>query len=126
MNCPKCTSAMSTVSVGSVDVDRCTSCGGMWFDALEDKELKNAKSAKSVDTGNPKTGKAHNPKGKISCPKCKTRTIRMVDREQPHIWFESCPVCYGKFFDAGEFKDVAEKGLKDLFRRWGAKERPLS
>ncbi|MFN2564944.1 MAG: zf-TFIIB domain-containing protein [Gemmatimonadaceae bacterium] len=126
MNCPKCTSPMKGVSVGSVEVDRCTSCAGMWFDAFEDEAVKRARGATAVDTGNEITGKVKNQHGKISCPKCRTRTIRMVDREQPHIWYESCPVCYGKFFDAGEFKDVAEKGLKDLFRRWGAKERPLS
>ena len=126
MNCPKCTSPMEAVAVGSVDVDRCTSCQGMWFDAFEDEAVKRARGAKKVDTGDGRKGKEKNQQGKISCPKCRTRTIRMVDREQPHIWYESCPVCYGKFFDAGEFQDVAEKGLRDLFRRWGAKERPLN
>ena len=126
MNCPKCASPMESVSVGGVEVDRCTSCAGMWFDAFEDETVKKAGAAKAVDTGDKTKGKAQNQTGKISCPKCNTRMIRMVDREQPHIWYESCPVCYGKFFDAGEFKDVASKGLKDLFRRWTAKERPLS
>jgi len=118
---------MNAVSVGSVEVDRCTSCSGMWFDAFEDDAVKKAANgAKTLDSGDARKGKEKNQQGKISCPKCRTKTIRMVDRQQPHIWFESCPVCYGKFFDAGEFKDVAEKNLKDLFRRWGAKERPLS
>jgi Zn-finger nucleic acid-binding protein len=31
--------------------------------------------------------------------------IRMVDRHQPHIWYESCPVCFGVYMDAGEFRD---------------------
>jgi Zn-finger nucleic acid-binding protein len=117
---------MAVVKVGGVEIDRCTSCGGMWFDAFESDAVKGAGAAAAADTGSASKGKAKNEQGKIECPKCHTRTIRMVDREQPHIWFESCPVCYGRFFDAGEFRDVAEKGLSDLFRRWKAKERPLS
>jgi transposase-like protein len=35
----------------------------------------------------------------------KGRMIRIVDVDQPHIWFEHCTVCGGSFFDAGEFRD---------------------
>ena len=42
--------------------------------------------------------------------------IRMVDLEQPHIWFEHCTVCGGSFFDAGEFKDLAHHTVVDSFK----------
>jgi Zn-finger nucleic acid-binding protein len=31
---------MAAVKVGIVEVDRCTSCGGMWFDSLEEEWLE--------------------------------------------------------------------------------------
>jgi hypothetical protein len=42
--------------------------------------------------------------------------IRMVDLEQPHIWFEHCTVCSGSFFDAGEFKDLTHHTIVDFFK----------
>jgi hypothetical protein len=49
----------------------------------------------------------------------------MVDAEQPHIHFESCKYCYGRFFDAGEVRDLAEPGVAALIGRWRAHERPI-
>lgn len=46
--------------------------------------------------------------GPVNCPKCKTAMIQMVVHRQPHIHFESCTVCSGWFFDAGEFADMKE------------------
>ena len=123
MTCPKCQSAMAAVKVGIVEVDRCTSCGGMWFDSLEEEWLKTPADAAALDTGEAAVGAKHNEQGRIDCPRCHTRTIRMVDVHQPHIWFESCKVCYGRFFDAGEFRDLANDGIEDMVRRWRGKER---
>ena len=123
MNCPKCQSSMAAVKVGIVEVDRCTVCGGMWFDSLEEEWLKTPADAAALDVGDAAVGAKHNELGRIDCPKCHTRTVRMVDVDQPHIWFESCKVCYGRFFDAGEFRDLATNGVEDLVRRWRGKER---
>jgi hypothetical protein len=49
--------------------------------------------------------------------------LRMVDVEQHHIWYESCAVCYGKWFDAGEFKDLQEESIVDFFRDLFTRER---
>ena len=51
---------------------------------------------------------------RIECPRCESRLIRMVDRDQSHIHFESCTVCYGVFLDAGEFRDYKERNLLDF------------
>ena len=123
MNCPKCQSSMAPVKVGIVEVDRCAGCGGMWFDSLEEEWLKTPADAAALDVGDAAVGAKQNEIGRIDCPKCHTRTVRMVDVDQPHIWFESCKVCYGRFFDAGEFRDLATSGVEDLVRRWRGKER---
>jgi Zn-finger nucleic acid-binding protein len=107
-------------------VDRCTSCQGLWFDALEDRDLRSGKAAAVLDIGDTKVGAKNDVQGKIECPHCKVRMIRMVDRKQSHVWYESCPVCHGTFFDAGEFRDVSERSFADIFRRLRKGERPLS
>ena len=62
---------------------------------------------------------------RIKCPACfgNRDLIRMVDPLQPHIWFESCKGCYGRFYDAGEYRDFAEIEFADLIRDWNAPER---
>ena len=126
MNCPKCQSRMETVEYEKVEIDRCTSCGGLWFDAMEQQDLRNLKGAKKIDTGDKKVGAKRDKEGKIECPRCRARMIRMVDRTQAHIWFESCPVCYGSFLDAGEFRDLTTHTIADVFRRLRKGERPLT
>ena len=126
MNCPKCQNSMETVDFEEVEVDRCTNCGGLWFDAMEQQELRSRKGAKKIDTGDKKVGAKRDKEGKIECPRCRARMIRMVDRQQAHIWFESCPVCYGTFLDAGEFRDLTSSTIVDVFRRLRKGERPLS
>jgi Zn-finger nucleic acid-binding protein len=49
--------------------------------------------------------------------------VKMVDARQPHIRYESCSVCYGVFFDAGEFRDYNKETVLDFFRALFAKER---
>lgn len=124
MICPKCQSAMQAVRVEGGEIDRCSGCGGLWFDMLEDEDL--LALAAEIDTGDPEVGRRHNSIDRISCPKCSDTQpmIRMVDPAQPHIWFESCTVCYGKFFDAGEYRDLARFTLGDWLKRLRARARP--
>jgi uncharacterized protein len=123
MECPKCKAPMEQVEYLSVEVDRCTECKGLWFDALEKEELKSLKGSEAVDTGDPRVGKRFNTVDRINCPVCHTRMIRMVDLDQPHIWYESCTVCGGSFFDAGEFKDYKDETVVDFVKRFFVRER---
>lgn len=122
MQCPKCQAEMEKVATAHGVVDRCSACMGLWFDLMEHEELKN--DAEIIDIGSVEVGRRHNQIDRISCPVCpNTKLLRMVDPQQPHIWFESCPVCYGRYFDAGEFRDLSEHTLGDLFKRWRSKAR---
>jgi Zn-finger nucleic acid-binding protein len=123
MECPKCNSDMEKITYENIEVDRCTNCRGIWFDMLEQEKLKAMEGSQSIDTGDPEVGKKYNEMGKIDCPVCHTQMVRMVDTEQPHIRYEACTVCYGVFFDAGEFKDYKEETILDFFRDLFTKER---
>ena len=116
MKCPKCKSDMETVKVGTVEIDRCKKCKGLWFDEFELSDLKAAKGSDSVDVGDAKTGEEYNKQDRVSCPKCKIPMIRMVDNKQAHIWYECCDVCGGCFLDAGEFADMKKINLLDKIK----------
>jgi Zn-finger nucleic acid-binding protein len=123
MVCPKCKSDMEKVTFKNVDVDRCTVCKGIWFDALEHERLKKLKGSESIDIGDPEQGKKYSDIDRIECPVCQSQMLRMVDRKQPHIWYEACTVCGGVFFDAAEFRDYKERTVIDFFRDLMVKER---
>ena len=123
MQCPKCAHAMEKMAYKDVEVDRCTLCKGIWFDAAEHEVLKGIEGSEAIDSGDPAVGHLFNKEDKVKCPVCHVPMIRMVDREQPHIWFESCTVCYGAFFDAGEFTDYKFHTLLDIIRDLRSRER---
>ncbi len=122
MQCPKCRESMERIAFAAGEVDRCTGCKGIWFDMLEHEDLR--AHAREIDVGSAETGAKYNAIDVIPCPVCPNTTmIRMVDAAQPHIWFESCPVCFGRFFDAGEYRDLTEVTLGDFFKRLKLKPR---
>ena len=123
MDCPKCSHPMEQVVYADIEVDRCTLCKGLWFDVLEHEQLKRIGGAEAIDIGDREVGAVFNRDDRIKCPRCRGPMIRMVDAEQPHIWYESCGVCHGVFFDAGEFTDYKQFTAADLFRRLWARER---
>ena len=124
MQCPKCAAAMEAVSYEGIEIDRCTSCKGIWFDMLEHEDLKNISGSEAIDTGSPDVGTEQDGKYRISCPVCKEPLIRMVVSAQPHISYEACTVCYGVYFDAGEFTDFREETFAESWRSVFGKPRP--
>jgi len=125
MHCPKCHSAMDPIQFEAIEVDRCTGCEGLWFDAMEDRDLRGREGVDRLDVGDPQKGAEFDAKAVVDCPRCSVRMVRMVDHQHPHIWYESCPICFGSFFDAGEFKDLKQKTIADLFKGRKRRKRPL-
>ena len=114
---------MQEVSYEGIYVDRCVGCKGLWFNMLEHEHLAAMEGSEAIDIGSAALGKRYNDVDEIDCPNCSTPMIRMVDAQQPHIWYEGCHTCFGVFFDAGEFRDYREKTVMDFFRDLFTKER---
>lgn len=123
MNCPKCKGSMESVVFETVEVDRCTACKGLFFDGHEAEKLRKVKGSESIDVGEAAVGKAQNTNDRIRCPRDTTPMVRIVDPQQPHLWLETCPVCHGTFFDAGEFRDWKHETVLDLVKSFFAKAR---
>lgn len=125
MECPKCKSKLMPVEFSGVEVDRCIQCEGIWFDVTEKEQLKAIDGSEGIDTGDLAKGMEYNKIDNIDCPKCHSQMMRMIDKDQPHIWYEQCGICSGVFFDAGEFKDYKNHTLSDYFKRFTVGPRPM-
>lgn len=123
MQCPKCQAPMESVVFADIEVERCTACKGLYFDAMGAERLKKVSGSESIDIGDPELGKKLNEQSRIRCPRDTSPMIRVVDQKHPHIWTETCPVCFGSFFDAGEFRDFKHETFGDVIRSWFSKER---
>jgi PAT family beta-lactamase induction signal transducer AmpG len=117
MRCPKCRFDMEQVDIEGTIIDRCTSCNGLWFDAGEVEALSNQQAATEIDTGKAGLGKKYNAIDHYRCPRCGGHMDKKVDEKQQHIWYETCLDCDGSFFDAGEFRDLAQVTISDFFKR---------
>lgn len=121
--CPKCAAGMHRRDYDAGSAYRCGGCEGLWFPMLEHEALR--EEADVVDVGCEVAGARYNAVDRIQCPACAhdAPLVRMVDAQQPHIWFESCKTCYGRFYDAGEFRDFAEITVEDFVKRLSVKAR---
>jgi len=107
---------MAKVEFQGVEVDRCSECHGLWFDLLEHEQLKKMEGSEVIDSGAPQVGKINDHITRIQCPVCNIPLIGMVVLDQAHIRYESCTVCYGAYFDAGEFSDFKEQTMRETLR----------
>ena len=115
IQCPKCDHGMEEVSHGGVVIDRCTHCGGLWFDEDEASHLKALKEGHLLDTGSPREGWIWDSHADSKCPRCGKEMEKTSDPKQKHIWYEICHD-HGIFMDAGEFTDFKFESLFDRFR----------
>jgi len=76
-----------------------------------------------IDTGHADVGKQYNVIDHYRCPRCGGRMAKKVDARQRHIWYETCADCHGSFFDAGEFLDLSQLTISDIFKRLVTPER---
>jgi Zn-finger nucleic acid-binding protein len=118
-SCPKCEGKMELVYYDRIELDRCTNCGGLWFQPTELRALRDDiwMADYILDTGDKKVGKQYNATKEYDCPECGEAMLIENDKEQPHITYETCPNGHGTFLDAGEFTDLVRKTFWDKFKR---------
>lgn len=123
MRCPKCRADMEQVNYEGTEIDRCTICKGIWFDAGEIDLLRDRRAAAAIDVGDAAVGRKSNKMDDYQCPRCSGTMVGIVDPRQRHIWFETCSSCKGSFLDAGELRDLSTVNIADFFRDLAAPER---
>jgi PAT family beta-lactamase induction signal transducer AmpG len=123
MRCPKCRADMEQIDYEGTEVDRCTICNGLWFDAGEIDVLRDKQAAAAIDTGDAKIGKQSNTMDSYQCPRCSGAMVKVVDPRQTHIWYETCSSCNGSYLDAGELRDLSNVSISDFFKGLAVPER---
>lgn len=116
MRCPKCRADMEPIEFDGTEIDRCKTCGGIWFDAGEIEVMRDKQAAAAIDTGDASVGKKSNAIDDYPCPRCSGAMVRVVDPQQTHIWYETCSGCSGSFLDAGELLDLSKLSIADFFK----------
>ena len=106
MRCPKCRADMQPIDYQGTEIDRCSICNGIWFDAGEVDILSNPQAAAAVDTGDALVGQQSNEIVSYQCPRCSGQMVKVVDPDRPDICYETCSSCNGSYLDAGELSDL--------------------
>ena len=118
MICPKCQNDMEAIEYEGIEIDRCKTCHGIWFDVGERDWLRDKDAAAAIDIGDPLKGRQTNEIDRYRCPRCDGGMMRRVDPKQPHIQYEECTSCRGSFFDAGEYSDLMRDSISALLKKW--------
>ncbi len=108
MQCPVKKTPMLVLELEGVEIDYCTSCGGIWLDAGELALLLGNEEAGRdlLDSLQP----AHKASRKLRCPVCGKR---MKPVSAGGITIDRCPHGHGIWFDRGELADIIRHGSLD-------------
>lgn len=102
LKCPACATPMHPEVAGTLELDRCPGCLGLWFDSNElDAALMAATPAAQPAESAPDRGKSA-----WSCPRCWPERMRAVG--WPMLVLDRCDHCRGFFLNAQELKALAE------------------
>jgi len=112
MKCPVCKESMIVLELEEVEIDYCTSCGGIWLDAGElgllienEKERERLLSSFQKDNDHPEKP--------YKCPICRKKMDKVQVGENKDVLIDKCPDNNGLWFDKGELKEVIQLASKD-------------
>jgi uncharacterized protein len=98
MKCPGCTNEMTTTTVQSIEIDRCSHCGGVVLDKGENEMIDALGIAHVIEGG---TQQAHVHRNTTAhCFPCGRDMIALTGAGD--IEYDWCDGCERLFFDRGE------------------------
>jgi Zn-finger nucleic acid-binding protein len=96
IQCPRCNSDAEFVSLGSIDIDSCASCGNLWFDNLELERVSHAADG-AAGTDLRDALRALGPRRAVGlgpsvvrCPFCPEELVRRTHPEVPDVVAHVC------------------------------------
>jgi uncharacterized protein len=119
LTCPKDGDTMETIEVEDIAIDRCPTCGGMWFDLGELRQLLNADGLEKEDLLREDKARSHvdvHNRKVVCCPRDGFAMMKIHDATQRHIEYELCMQCGGIFLDSGELLDLDKFTLLERLR----------
>jgi Zn-finger nucleic acid-binding protein len=118
LTCPRCrTRGLGEIEIGEVVIDRCTCCGGLWFDNDEISALlARAPEARRVETTVPP---ASDRVKELVCPRCTDVALRAMVLAGPEAAPRTvlrCASCSGTWVDRGELRAFEDPRLGEALR----------
>lgn len=108
MKCPVCEQELGVKNLGSVQVEECSGCGGMW---LSEENLRFAKDEADPDL-NWMDFDLWRSKDRfrlaeklVHCPSCEDE-LHVLDYGETGVQVDYCDSCRGVWLDAGEFEGI--------------------
>ena len=105
MKCPACSNLMIVVEHEKIELDYCTNCSGVWFDAeelellLETTQLEGTSLSLDSILSSPEANSAEK---KRKCPICGRKMKKATVGHEPEVLIDACPWGDGLWFDKGE------------------------
>lgn len=129
MYCPVCKEPMIIVEHERIELDYCTTCLGVWFDAGElslllesmDMEVGELNIA-DIMTLPEKTI----AEKKRRCPACRRKMKKAAIGHDPEVIIDVCPEGEGIWFDGGELGQVITQRLDKSTAESGAPDRVVN
>ena len=116
MQCPRCDAALEAAAVEGEQIDKCPSCGGLWFGQ---GELRAARDAAQPDLRwlDFEIWK-HEDRFRFAvlpfiCPQCEIPMVA-VTYGDTDVEVDCCPQCQGMWLDAGEFGKIVNALEKEV------------
>jgi hypothetical protein len=117
---------MIVVEHDDVELDYCTACSGVWFDAGEVELLLEKMGLESAGLeGLHLAPEAKSSEGRRKCPICRKKMKKVaVGRQEDKLVVDACPDGDGLWFDGGEVGQLV-KHLASQHPREGAQEKVI-
>lgn len=116
--CPRCKREMRGATVGSVRVEECPACKGLWF---EDQELRLAKDETDADLAWMDFEIWRHPERfvrssrAVACPSCgPDRPMVAVQYGSTGVTIDCCENCHGIWLDRGELDGIVNALTAEL------------
>lgn len=117
--CPKCKINLTPKTIGTVEVDECSKCKGIWFDKDELRQVKDASDSdlnwldfeiwKHADQFK-STPCVH------SCPTCKEPMVTL-EYGKSNVVIDYCPSCKGTWLEKDELKKIIKALEEELLTK---------
>ncbi|MFQ5899592.1 MAG: zf-TFIIB domain-containing protein [Candidatus Methylomirabilia bacterium] len=121
MQCPRCKGNLRKMDSQGIEVDRCTSCEGLWLDYGELDQLED----RVLDDDHAKgTLMFRSRPGDLSCPRCQ-QPMRAFNYRAYNLELDFCESQHGWWLDPGEEKrvlELMEQQITGLARRASAEQ----
>lgn len=121
LSCPDCDYELTTTRIetgapgGTIDVDRCPYCGGVWFDHYEVNRLPAHEATRLSNLAT--LASTPHPKGTEKCPHCGVMLTRLVASSLPkNVRVLHCSHCRGNWISKVELSRVKAEQQKALTR----------